>query len=133
MKIDHKESYEDFGDQFLVDSNVDDYWGSDEMLQDIVHPLDLSSIEDKIVMEVGSGSGRIIKNLLKYNPKLIISVEPSEAINVAKLNNKHASHKISFKQIKCEELDLKNEVDFCFSLGVIHHIPNAEVAVVLWI
>ena len=32
MKIDHKESIEDFGNQFAIDSNIDDYWGSNEML-----------------------------------------------------------------------------------------------------
>ena len=39
MKIDHKESYKEFGQQFLTDSNIDDYWGSKEMLKDIVDPF----------------------------------------------------------------------------------------------
>ena len=59
MKIDHKESIEDFGNQFLVDSNIDDYWGSNEMLKDIVYPFDLKNVENKTIMEVGSGSGRV--------------------------------------------------------------------------
>jgi hypothetical protein len=27
MKIDHKESYQDFGKQFLIDDKIDNYWG----------------------------------------------------------------------------------------------------------
>ena len=36
MRIDHKDSYKDFGEQFLIDSNIDDYWGSVKMLKDIL-------------------------------------------------------------------------------------------------
>ena len=39
------------------------------MLEDIVHPFNLKLIKNKVIMEVGSGSGRILKNLLKFNPK----------------------------------------------------------------
>ena len=87
MKIDHKESYPDFGKQFLKDNQIDDYWGSKEMLIDIVNPFNLRLIKDKTIMEVGIGSGRILKNLLKFFPKKIFAIEPSEAISVAKKNN----------------------------------------------
>ena len=127
MKIDHKESIEDFGNQFLIDSNIDDYWGSNEMLKDIVSPFDLKNIENKIIMEVGSGSGRIIKNLLKYSPKQIIAIEPSKAIEVAKNNNQKNLKKINFLNIKGEDIKFENELDFVFSLGVIHHIPNGNI------
>ena len=127
MKIDHKESIEDFGNQFLVDSNIDDYWGSNEMLKDIVHPFDLKNIENKVIMEVGSGSGRIIKNLLYYNPKQIIAIEPSKAIDIAKKNNIKDSKKINFLNIKGEDIKFENELDYVFSLGVIHHIPNGNI------
>ena len=36
-----------------VDSNINDYWGSVKMLKDIVKPFCLSSIKNKIIMEVG--------------------------------------------------------------------------------
>ena len=71
MKIDHKDSYLDFGQQFEIDNKIDGYHGSKEMLEEIVHPFDLKLIKNKVVMEVGSGSGRILKNLLKFKPKKI--------------------------------------------------------------
>ena len=128
MRIDHKDSYKDFGEQFVVDSNINDYWGSVEMLRDIVKPFCLSSIKNKIIMEVGIGSGRIIRNLIKFNPKKIFAVEPSQAIKGAKKNNRNNSLKIKYLNVKAEDLELNNKVDFAFSLGVIHHIPQYKLA-----
>jgi SAM-dependent methyltransferase len=124
MKIDHKDSFPDFGNQFIKDSNIDGYWGSVELLKDIVSPFNLSDIKDKIIMEIGVGSGRISNNLLKFNPKFLYGVEPSKAIDVAKKNIK--SDKIEFINCKGEDLKFLNEIDYVFSLGVIHHIPNYE-------
>jgi hypothetical protein len=84
MKINHEESHQDFGQQFSVDSQIDGYWGSRDMLVDIVYPFNLDVIKDKNCTDVGSGSGRTLKNLLQFDPKQIISVEPSDAIEVAK-------------------------------------------------
>ena len=56
MKIDHKESYKEFGEQFVIDSKIDGYWGSKKMLKDIVKPFNLYSIKDKVIMEIGVGS-----------------------------------------------------------------------------
>ena len=78
MKIDHKESYTDFGEQFVIDKNIDNYWGSKEMVVDIVKPFNLELIKDKIIMEVGSGSGRILKN---FEKKLNILVMYAIIIN----------------------------------------------------
>ena len=128
MKIDHKESYKEFGQQFLTDSNIDDYWGSKEMLKDIVAPFSLSAIKNKVVMEVGVGSGRIINNLVKFLPKKVIAVEPSQAIKVAKKNNELNKKKIEFLNLKAEDLNICKKVDYAFSLGVIHHIPKYKKA-----
>ena len=125
LKVDHKESHKDFGNQFVIDSKLDDYWGSKSMLKDIVKPFNLNQTKNKICMDVGSGSGRILKNLIKFKPKKIFSIEPSKAINIAKANLKRNKNKIKFLNLKCENIKLKNEIDYCFSLGVIHHIPNA--------
>jgi len=113
MRIDHKESYKDFGNQFVVDSKLDDYWGSKTNFKDMVKPFNLNQIKNKICMDVGSGSGRILKNLIKFRPKKIFSIEPSKAINVAKANLKKHHKKIEFQNIKGENIKLKNKIDYC--------------------
>ena len=125
MKIDHKESFEDFGKQFVKDKKIDGYFGSIELLKDIVSPFNLDEIKNKKIMEIGVGSGRILKNLLKYSPNIVFGIEPSQAIEVAKLNTK--SDKVNFLNIRGEDLNFENEFDYVFSLGVIHHIPNYEI------
>ena len=112
LKVDHKESHKDFGNQFVIDSKLDDYWGSKSMLKDIVNPFNLNQIKNKICMDVGSGSGRILKNLIKFKPKKIFSIEPSKAINIAKANLKRNKNKIKFLNLKCENIKLKNEIDY---------------------
>ncbi len=123
----NKDSIEDFGKQFKYHNNVDDYWGSIEMLEDIVKPFDLNQIENKTVCEVGVGSGRILKNLIKKKPLKVYGIEPSEAIDVAKKNNINNSDKIIFKNIPGQMINFNNEIDYVFSLGVIHHIPEADI------
>jgi SAM-dependent methyltransferase len=125
MKIDHKDSYKDFGKQFQKDKNVDGYWGSIDMLKDIVSPFQLSNIKNKKIMEVGIGSGRILKNLISFFPSKATGIEPSNAIDVAKKNID--SKNVEFLNIKGENINFNEEYDFIFSLGVIHHIPNYEV------
>ena len=127
MKIDHKESYKDFWEQFLKDSKIDGFFGSLQLFKDIIYQFNLNEIKNKTIAEIGVGSGRILKNLLHFSPKTIYGIEPSQAINVAKTNLN--SDKINFLNIKAEELNFENEIDYIFSIGVIHHIPNYELAI----
>ncbi len=122
MKIDHKESFKDFGDQFLTDKDIGGYWGSVELLNEIVFPFDLKLIKNKKIMDVGIGSGRISNNLLKYDPLKLVAVEPSDAIKIAKENIK--SEKVEYLNIKGQDINFENEFDYVFALCVLHHIPE---------
>ena len=126
LKTDHKDSINDFGNQFKYHNKIDDYWGSLEMLENIVSPFNLNLIKNKIICEIGTGSGRILKNLIKFLPKKIYAIEPSEAIEVAKKNIKDPEVEVMFNKIPGQMINFKNEIDYIFSLGVIHHIPEAE-------
>ena len=129
MKIDHTDSYKDFGEQFVVDSNIDGYHGSLELLKQIVRPFEIEKINGKVVMEVGSGSGRILNNIAKLAPERVVAVEPSKAIEVAKQNNAGAEVDIKYLNVKGEDINLREEIDYCFSIGVLHHIPNVDKVV----
>ena len=122
-----KNTINDFGKQFKYHDKIDDYWGGQEILKDIVNPFNLDMIKGKIICEIGSGSGRILKNLSKFLPKKIYAIEPSDAIEIAKRNNENSKVEILFKKISGQMINFNNEIDYIFSLGVIHHIPDAEI------
>jgi hypothetical protein len=41
------ESFKDFGNQFEIDSKIDEYWGSNIILRDIVSPFNLKKLKIK--------------------------------------------------------------------------------------
>ena len=60
----------DFGNQFLSDRDNEGYFGSITLLEDIVSPFKLAKIRNKNVLDIGSGSGRILKNLLNNSHEI---------------------------------------------------------------
>ena len=120
-----KDSISDFGKQFKYHNNIDDYWGSQEILKDIVNPFDLNLVKNKIICEIGVGSGRILKNLIKLSPKKIYAIEPSEAIEIAKKN--YGNRDIIFTKNECTNTQLSdNSIDYIFALGLFDYIENIE-------
>ncbi len=112
----------DFSDQWLLQSDLKKgFWTDEKWLENICDGIfDLSKINNKIVCEVGSGSGRIVNMLNKYKPKKINCVEPSKNIQILKKNiQKIPAAKIY--NVMGHEFNLKN-LDYVFSIGVIHHI-----------
>jgi SAM-dependent methyltransferase len=125
----NKDSIESFGKQFLIHGDLDeDYWTSDEMFRDhFPKDFDLNSITDRVVCEVGSGSGRIINMIARYKPKKIIAVEPSEALSKLVANTKNVSN-LMIENVKGDKFKSTN-IDIIFCLGVLHHIPDADSVV----
>ncbi len=79
-------------------------------------------------MDVGSGSGRwayFIANKVKK----ICLIEPSKkALSVSKQNLSKYSN-IEYFNFGANEIPLPDEsIDFCYSLGVLHHIPDMSEA-----
>ena len=51
----NKDSINSFGKQFKYHNKIDDYWGGQEILKDIVNPFDLNLVKNKIICEIGVG------------------------------------------------------------------------------
>ena len=77
------------------------------------------------MLDLGCGSGRWSYFASKYTQKLICCDGSIEALKVARKNLKDKKN-VSFIKSSIENLKLKKKVDFCFSLGVIHHTENPE-------
>ena len=92
-----------------------------------IFPLDkLSKFSEGF--DMGCGSGRWAKFI---SPKvgLLHCIDPSEAIKVAKKNLKQFKN-IKYHQRSLDKSSLKEKSqDFGYSLGVLHHVPNTELAI----
>ena len=129
LKITRENTIQDFGDQFTKHDSLGGFWGSDSMFRDHFGDIfDPVQIKDKLVAEVGSGSGRILRMISNYKPKHIFAIEPSKSIEVAKRNLKDFDN-ITFLNVPGDKFILDNDeegADYIFSLGVIHHIKNPK-------
>ena len=116
----------DFGNQWLIHGQLrDDHWTSDEMFRDYLFDLlDPNFITGKTVLEVGSGSGRILRMIDRYHPKRLIGVEPSIGVSNLLSNTKDIEN-LEVLNVKGADFRIK-DVDVILSLGVIHHIKNPQ-------
>ena len=85
-------------------------------------------LANKVVIEIGSGAGRFIDAILNYNPKLVVGVDVTSAVDAAQ-NNFNNNDNVFFIQADIFNLPIKkNYFDFAYSIGVLHHTPNPQVA-----
>lgn len=118
---------EDFGEQWQRYTSNNGYYGSQTLLQDIFGPLlEVSQLKGKVVGDVGSGTGRIVNMLLSAGVKKVVALEPSDAFYVLKENTAFYSDKIEYINLPGEKLSVDSELDYVFSIGVLHHIPQPE-------
>lgn len=114
----------DFGEQWLKYSGNEGYYGSLELFSDILFPfLKPGDIKDCRVAEIGSGSGRVVNMLLHAGAKHVIAVEPSEAFEILCHNIEHRE-KVTCLKITGDRLPASGDLDYIFSIGVLHHIPD---------
>ena len=88
--------------------------------------LSSSKIKDKIVLDIGCGSGRYV-DIFKEKAAIPLAIDNSNAIDTSKKNLINYSNKILFIQADALNLPLKKEcIDFAYSIGVLHHTPSPE-------
>jgi SAM-dependent methyltransferase len=121
---------DDFGDQWTRYTNNDGYYGSSDLLADVFGPLLApEALKDKEVLEIGSGTGRIVQMLLAAGAAHVTAVEPSRAMSVLKENTLPSAERITYLQCRGDELPRNPPQDFVVSIGVLHHIPEPEPVV----
>jgi SAM-dependent methyltransferase len=121
---------DDFGDQWTRYTNNDGYYGSSDLLADVFGPLLApEALKDKEVLEIGSGTGRIVQMLLAAGAAHVTAVEPSRAMSVLKENTLPSAERITYLQCRGDELPRNPSQDFVVSIGVLHHIPEPEPVV----
>ncbi len=93
---------------------------------DWIYPYRLEDFRGKNVLECGCGGGQHTAFIAPY-AKRIIAVDLN-TIDIAKERNKQFDH-VSYIESDIAEMDLGEQFDIIFSVGVVHHTLNPEKTV----
>jgi SAM-dependent methyltransferase len=116
----------DFGEQWTLHRANEGFYGSAELLRDIVHPfLTPADIKGKRCAEIGAGTGRIPLMLVAAGAGHVTAVEPSEAYHVLVANTAAHRDRIECLHLSGEKIPAAG-FDLVLSIGVIHHIPEPK-------
>ncbi len=128
-----EQTIQDFGQQWTAFRDNDGWYGSPELFADIVSPLvTLAELQGKDVVEIGSGTGRIVGMLLAAQVGHVTAVEPSAACQVLKANllkMPGGTQRVTVINARGDEWQAAQPVDYVFSIGVLHHIPAPHSSV----
>lgn len=124
---------QDFDNQWTRYDDNDGWYASLDLFTDILSPLMRpEDLTGKTVVDIGSGTGRIVGMLLEAGASHVYAVEPATGAfeklqrNVAAMpRGKH----VSFINKRGDEWTIDQQVDYTISIGVIEFIsePNATV------
>jgi SAM-dependent methyltransferase len=118
------QTIQDFGEQWVRYRDNEGYYGSLELFSDILSPfLKADELKGCKVAEIGSGTGRIVNMLLEAGAENIIASEPSEAFDVLCKNIKQPD-KVTCLKLTGDQLPASGDLDYVFSIGVLHHIQD---------
>jgi len=123
---DENKTIKDFGRQWSIFRGNEGFYGSMELFSDILHPfLNADEIRDCRVAEIGSGTGRIVNMVLEAGAKYVVALEPSDAFEVLCRNIKQPE-KVNCLKMTGDQLPADGNLDYIFSIGVLHHIPDPK-------
>ncbi|MGO9138868.1 MAG: class I SAM-dependent methyltransferase [Syntrophales bacterium] len=127
--VESQKTIADFGKQWSKYKDNSGYYGSTEMFADIVEPLiSVKTFNGLTVLDVGSGTGRIINMLLSVGVSSVTGVEPSKAFDGLKKTFCRDS-RVELLNTSGHYIPATDKYDIALSIGVLHHIPNPKPVV----
>jgi SAM-dependent methyltransferase len=122
----NKKTINDFTEQWeKFPGGNDGFFTSADLLKDTIEPLmSLADIKGKKVVDIGSGTGRIVNMILDAQASHVIAVEPSDGFVSLKKNTISRADQITYLKITGETLPAFGDVDLIFCIGVLPFIPD---------
>ena len=125
--IDDK-TIQDFDDQWTRYDDNEGWYGSLELFADILSPvMQTNDFKDKSIVDIGSGTGRIVGMLLDAGASHIYAVEPGKGAfdklkkNVAAMERGDSVTPINARG---DDWDIDQPADIAISIGVIEFISE---------
>jgi len=124
---------QDFDEQWSRYSDNEGWYGSLELFRDIVSPLiDIRDLAGKRIVDIGSGTGRIVGMLLQAGASHVYGVEPASGafeklqLNISKLDR---GQDVTCINERGDAWEVEAPVDYVFSIGVIQFIQEPDSTV----
>jgi SAM-dependent methyltransferase len=115
----------DFGEQWTRYTDNSGWYGSLDLFADVFGPLvDPRELAGCRVADVGSGTGRIVQMLLEAGAAHVTALEPSDAFPVLQANTARWGERSLCLRLPGDALPPDAAVDWVFSIGVLHHVPD---------
>lgn len=119
---------QDFDEQWSKYDDNDGWYGSLALFEDMTAPLaSPENIKNKKVVDIGSGTGRIVGMLLEAGASHVYAVEPAAGAfenlqkNVAAMDR---SNDVTCINKRGDDWTIDEDVDFIISIGVIQFITD---------
>jgi SAM-dependent methyltransferase len=90
-----------------------------------IAPVAPEFFKDKIVLEGGCGKGRHTQLVAAWGAREIIGVDLSDAVETAFAATRHLDN-AHIIQADIYQLPIRKQIDYAFSVGVLHHLPDAH-------
>ncbi|MEO5345396.1 MAG: class I SAM-dependent methyltransferase [Magnetococcus sp. YQC-9] len=122
----------DFSEKWTNFTTNEGYHASVDWSQEKLGPLFRlrEELPGKRVAEIGCGSGRFIRQLCECDAEHVVALEPSQGgFHALRLNTRECADRISYLNIRGDQLPAESDLDVIFSLGVLHHIPDPKPVV----
>ncbi|NOT62756.1 MAG: methyltransferase domain-containing protein [Acidobacteria bacterium] len=116
-----RETAANFGAQWLVFDEVQSH--HEQQFRDWIAPVTPEFVEGNFVLEGGCGKGRHTRVIADWGAQAVIGVDLSDAVEAAFRNTRDLPN-AHIIQADIYRLPLRQEFDYAFSVGVLHHLPN---------
>lgn len=126
IAVDKKDTADTFGWEWL---EFDTLHGSAatyrEQFLDWIWPIEPKFFANKVVLDAGCGMGRFSAEAAKCGAKDVIAIDLSDAVESAYAFTKGMPN-VHVVQCDIYSLPLAPAIDFAFSIGVLHHLPDPK-------
>src|SRR5690349_9099496 len=123
MEIGNK-TIEDFGIQWTKYDSTDGYFGSKDLLTSFVTPFNPELFNQKVIADIGAGTGRFTLNLLEFGASHVYALEPSIAVNVLRKKTEAFSSRVTIINKPGDAFPSHLRLDYAISIGVLQHVPD---------